>query len=151
MRALALTLMLAMTVPAYAVQPDEILPDPVLEQRAREISKVLKCPVCAGETIDDSNAPISRDLRIYLRERLVGGDSDQQAVQAIVDRFGEEVLFQPPFSGVNRILYLAGPIMALLGLLIGWQFLRTRSRSSESPSVKLSQDEQKRLDEIMRD
>jgi hypothetical protein len=85
--------------PALAVQPDEVLPDPALETRARDISKVLRCPVCQGETIDESNAPISRDLRLYVRERLVAGDSDDQVVDAVTDRFGEFVLFEPPRAG----------------------------------------------------
>jgi len=150
MRVLILCLALAAASPAFAVQPDEMLSDPALEARAREISKALRCPVCQGETIDESNAPISRDLRLYLRERLVAGDSDQVAMEAITDRFGEEVLFDPPAKGINWVLWLSGPIMALLGILIGWQFLRVRSRSDE-PQDRLSEEERARLDRIMRD
>ena len=158
MRALILCLSLLLALPALAVQPDEVLSDPALEARAREISKVLRCPVCQGETIDESNAPISRDLRLYLRERLVAGDSDAQAVQAVSDRFGEYVLFEPPARGANWLLYLAGPVMAALALLLGWRFVRSRGlpdetlaeASGEGPA-KLSADEQARLDRIMRD
>lgn len=150
MRALILALSLLIALPALAVQPDEVLSDPTLEARAREISKVLRCPVCQGETIDESNAPISRDLRLYLRERLVAGDSDDAAVAAVVDRFGEYVLFQPPARGVNWLLYLAGPVMALLALLTGWRFIRSR-RPAEERTETLSAEEKARLDQIMRD
>ena len=150
---LCLSLLIALpvlTLPALAVQPDEILSDPALEARAREISKVLRCPVCQGETIDESNAPISRDLRLYLRDRLVAGDSDAEALQAVTDRFGEYVLFQPPARGANLLLYLSGPVMALLGLLVAWRFLRARGRSDPEPAA-LSAEEKARLDRIMRD
>lgn len=139
-----------LTVPALAVQPDEVLSDPVLEQRARDLSRNLRCPVCQGESIDDSNAPISRDLRLYVRERLVAGDSDAQAITAITDRFGQFVLFQPPASGMNWLLWLAGPIMALLGLLMGWRFLRARARD-DGAAPQLDPEERARLDQIMRD
>ncbi len=150
MRALILILSLLIALPALAVQPDEVLSDPALEARAREISKVLRCPVCQGETIDESNAPISRDLRLYLRERLVAGDSDAKAVDAVVDRFGEYVLFQPPARGMNWLLYLAGPLMAGFALLLGWRFIRAR-RPTDAPAEVLSADEKARLDQIMRD
>ena len=81
--------------PALAVQPDEMLADPALEARAREISREVRCPVCQGETIDDSNARISRDLRLIIRERLVAGDTDEEVVAFLVDRYGEFVLFNP--------------------------------------------------------
>lgn len=150
MRALILCLSLLFALPALAVQPDEVLSDPALEARAREISKVLRCPVCQGETIDESNAPISRDLRLYLRERLVAGDSDREVVAAVTERFGEFVLFEPPARGANWLLYLAGPLMALLALLAGWRFLRSRNLAEERPDA-LSADEKARLDRIMRD
>ncbi|WP_312525574.1 cytochrome c-type biogenesis protein [Paracoccus sp. (in: a-proteobacteria)] len=150
MRYLLLCLALIFAAPALAVQPDEVLPDAALEARAREISKLLRCPVCQGENIDESNAPISRDLRLYLRERLVAGDSDQQTLTAITDRFGEFVLFQPPARGWNWLLWLAGPIMALLALLIGWRFLKSRARDDQAPQA-LSEGEKAQLDRIMRE
>lgn len=150
MRILLLCLSLLMAFPAFAVQPDEMLSDPALEARAREISKGLRCPVCQGESIDESNAPISRDLRLYLRERLVAGDSDKQAVKAVTDRFGEYVLFEPPARGVNWVLYLAGPVMLVLGLLLGWRFVRARNIAPEVTAA-LSDDEKARLERIMRD
>ena len=145
-----LILLAFLATPAFAVQPDEILPDPGLEARARVISKDLRCPVCQGETIDESNAPISRDLRLYLRERLVAGDSDAEVVDAVTERFGEYVLFEPPARGANWLLYLAGPLMALVALLAGWRFIRSRNMAEEGPDA-LSDDEKARLDRIMRD
>ena len=127
-----------------------MLADPALEARARTISHDIRCPVCQGETIDESNAPISRDLRLYLRERLVAGDTDAQVVDAVTERFGEYVLFQPPARGVNWVLYLAGPLMLLLALFAGWRFLRSRNLADEGPPA-LSADERERLDRIMRD
>ncbi len=150
MRALILCLSLLLALPALAVQPDEVLSDPALEARAREISKILRCPVCQGETIDESNAPISRDLRLFVRDRLVAGDTDQQAIDAITERFGEIVLFEPPRRGLNWLLYLAGPIMAVLALLIAWRFMASRAREEKAPDV-LSAEERKRLDSLMRD
>ena len=135
--------------PALAVQPDEVLPDAELEARARAISKDLRCPVCQGENIDESNAPISRDLRLYVRERLVAGDDDDAVIDAVTDRFGEFVLFDPPATGSTVILWLAGPAMALLGLLIAWAFVRQRPTATAPDS--LSAEESARLDRIMRD
>ncbi len=151
MKRLLLILALAAT-PVLAVQPDEVLPDPALETRARDISKELRCPVCQGETIDESNAPISRDLRLYVRERLVAGDSDAQVLDAVTDRFGEFVLFAPRATGGNLFLYLAGPLMALLAALLGWRFLLSRrpANAAPEPEIPLSPEEQARLNEIMR-
>lgn len=150
MRAAAVLLaaLLAAT-PALAVQPDEVLPDAALEARARAISQDLRCPVCQGENIDESNAPISRDLRLYVRERLVAGDDDDAVIDAVTDRFGEFVLFDPPATGSTVILWLAGPAMALLGLLIAWAFIRQRPAATAPDS--LSAEESARLDRIMRD
>ena len=133
--------------PAFAVQPDEMLSDPVLEARAREISKGLRCPVCQNENIDDSNAAISRELRILLRERLVEGDSDQEAVDFIVSRYGEFVLLMPDAEGANLVLWVAPPLMALLGLGIGWATIRRRKWA---PDEALSAEEEARLEEILK-
>jgi cytochrome c-type biogenesis protein CcmH len=146
MRRLALMLAL-LAAPLYAVQPDEMLDDPVLEARARAISTGLRCPICQNETIDESNAALSRDLRILLRERLVAGDSDQQAVDFIVARYGEFVLLNPPARGINLILWLAGPAMLLAGLGIGWAAVRRRTPEAAA----LSPDEQARLERILRE
>lgn len=147
---LILALMLSMAAPSLAVQPDEVLDDAGLEARARTLSQKLRCPICQGENIDESNAAISRDLRLYVRERLVEGDSDTEVLDAVVDRYGEFVLFEPRATGGNLILWLAGPLMAILALAIAWGFLRARSRA-QAPVTALSTEEQSRLDEIMRD
>ncbi|MEM5521695.1 cytochrome c-type biogenesis protein [Sulfitobacter sp. AS59] len=149
MRALLIALMLLVT-PALAVQPDEILSDPVLEERARDLSKGLRCLVCRNESIDESNASLARDLRILLRERLVAGDSDQEAVDFIVDRYGEYVLLNPPASGSTWLLWGAGPLMLLLAAGLGYGYLRGRSRAPAPDQTPLSPEEQARLDEILK-
>jgi cytochrome c-type biogenesis protein CcmH len=146
MRALALALLLLAT-PVFAVQPDEILDDPALEARARDISRDLRCPVCQGETIDDSNAPISRDLRLAVRERLLAGDTDAEVVDYIVTRFGEFVLFNPRASGSSLILWLAGPAMLLAGLGIAYATARKGATAKEAAT--LTDEDRKRLADLM--
>ena len=146
MRALILCLLLAAS-PALAVQPDEVLPDPALEVRARQISHDLRCPVCQGETIDDSNAPISRDLRLLVRERLVAGDSDAEVVDYIVARYGEFVLFNPRASGSGLLLWLAGPAMLLVGGALAFSLTRRKPKLEDD----LSEDEQARIAELMKE
>lgn len=148
MKKLVLALMLALASPAFAVQPDEILDDPALESRAREISAVLRCPVCQAENIDESNADLSRDLRLLVRERLVAGDSDQQVVDYIVARYGEYVLFKPLATGGNLLLYWAGPALLLAGGAVAFAFLRRRAGAGGGSM--LSAEEQSRLDEILK-
>ena len=145
-KAWALALALA-AAPVFAVQPDEMLADPALEARAREISRSVRCPVCQGESIDDSNARISRDLRIIIRERLVAGDTDQQVLDFLVARYGEFVLFDPPKSGANLILWLAGPAAVLLGGGIAFAAFRRRGKV---PEEGLTAEEQARLEEILK-
>ncbi len=135
---------------AFAVQPDEILDDPELEARARDISAGLRCLVCRNESIDESNAELARDLRILLRERLVAGDTDKEAVDFIVDRYGEYVLLKPTSSGANIVLWLAGPLMLLLAGAVGFSFVRDRSGAQAQPD-KLTREEQDRLKEILKD
>lgn len=141
-----LALFLAVS-PAFAVQPDEMLADPALEARAREISSDIRCPVCQGETIDDSNAPIARDLRIIIRERLTAGDSDAEVVDYIVARYGEGVLFNPPAQGVNLVLWLAGPALLLAGVAVAVAANRRRV----VPEAALTADEEARLQEILKE
>ncbi len=148
MRGLLVAFCLAFASPALAVEPDEILADPVLEERARELSKGLRCPVCQNESIDESNADLSRDLRILLRERLVEGDSDEEAVQFIVDRYGEFVLLRPPAEGANLVLWLAAPAMLLIALGIGAAAIRRRAAAPETAA--LSDAEKARLEEILK-
>jgi cytochrome c-type biogenesis protein CcmH len=133
---------------AAAVQPDEVLDDPALEARARAITGELRCVVCQSESIDDSNADIARDLRLLVRERLVTGDTDEEAVDYIVDRYGEYVLMRPPFSLANAFLWLSGPLFLLLGGGIAFAFIRGRSRAAPRPAVPLSETERKKLAQL---
>ncbi len=135
--------------PAWAVEPDEILEDPALEARARELSKGLRCLVCRNESIDESNADLARDLRILLRERLTAGDTDAEAMDYIVNRFGEFVLLRPTTGGANWLLWAAGPAMLLIGLIVGGGFVRGRARASTKSEDALTEDEQARLKAIM--
>ncbi|MDO9526575.1 MAG: cytochrome c-type biogenesis protein CcmH [Gemmobacter sp.] len=148
MRAAVLFLMMAL--PAYAVQPDEVLDDPVLESRARDLSQGLRCLVCRNESIDESNAELARDLRLLVRERLVAGDSDIQALEFIVDRYGEYVLLKPLPTGSNMVLWFAGPAMLLAGLGVAGVFVRRR-RGVDAPDKALTDAERARLAEILKD
>lgn len=145
---LALALILTPLSPVFAVQPDEVLADPALEARARAISRNLRCPVCQGESIDDSNAPISRDLRIVVRERLVAGDSDAEVLEFVVSRYGEFVLFNPKVEGANLILWLAGPAVLLIGGLGAVVYVRRRGIATGAEPA-LSESEQSRLRELL--
>jgi len=142
---LALVLML-LASPALAVQPDEVLPDPAMEARAREISRNLRCPVCQSENIDDSDAGIARDLRLLVRERLVAGDSDAQVLDYVVARYGDYVLLNPPARGANLLLWAAGPLLLLAGAGIAAGMLRRRA----VPEAGLSAEEEAQVAEILR-
>ncbi|MDB4052953.1 MAG: cytochrome c-type biogenesis protein CcmH [Octadecabacter sp.] len=148
MRWLALVLCL-LAAPLAAVQPDEVLDDPALEQRARALSDGLRCPVCRNESIDESNAAISRDLRLLLRARLVAGDTDAEAMQYLVDRYGDYILLNPKVEGANILLWLAAPIMLILAG--GIAFVTIRGRSTAATPDALSTDEKRRLDQLMGD
>ena len=147
---LALMVAVPLAGPAWAVQPDEILADPVLEARARAISKEVRCLVCRNESIDDSNAKLARDLRLLVRERLVAGDSDAEVRDYLVERYGEFVLLKPKFSAANAALWLAGPIAFLLGLLAIVAYHRTRRPHAEAREAPLSDEEKQRLDDILK-
>ncbi len=148
MMRLVMVLML-FAAPVWAVQPSEMLDDPVLEQRAREISKDLRCLVCRNENIDDSNAQLATELRMLVRERLVEGDSNEEAVSYIVDRYGEYVLLRPKTSGSNIVLWLAGPLMLLLSLVLALFYLRGRSLAPVVGDQGLSDEEKTRLGKIL--
>ena len=134
---------------AFAVQPDEILDDPVLEERARDISKGLRCLVCRNESIDESNAELARDLRLLVRERLVEGDSNDEVLDFVVARYGEYVLLNPRATGSNLILWIAGPVLFLAGLGIAVAYLRRRQ--PDAAPAALSDDEKARLSELLKD
>ncbi|TDK50324.1 cytochrome c-type biogenesis protein [Antarcticimicrobium luteum] len=144
-----LALALVLSGPAGAVQPDEILTDPALEARARVISKDLRCLVCRNENIDESNAELARDLRILVRERLVAGDSNEEAVAFIVDRYGEYVLLRPTVTGANWLLWAAGPLMLLMAAAMAWAYLRGRAGAARPQESALTTDEQERLNRIL--
>jgi len=150
MKHLVLILALVMTAaPVVAVQPAEVLSDTVMESRAREISKGLRCLVCRNENIDESNADLAKDLRMLVRERLIEGDSNDEVVDYVVDRYGEYVLLKPTLTGSNKLLWIAGPLMLLAALFVGVNFVRRRENETEV--AELTQDEQDRLDSIMKD
>ena len=144
LRALLLALALIVAGPALAVSPDEMLPDPVLEQRARDLSAGLRCLVCQNQSIDDSEADLARDLRILVRERLVAGDSDAQVQQYLVDRYGEYVLLNPRVNNHTILLWVAAPTLLAIGL--GTLFVVSRRR--KLVTAGLSDDEQAALDEL---
>ena len=142
----ALMLLIFAIAPACAVTPDEVLQDPQLEMRAREISQVLRCVVCQNQSIDDSNAPLAHDLRVLLRERLTSGDTDQQALDYIVARYGNFVLLKPPVQ-LDTLFLWAGPALFLLIAAIGaGRYLRRSTTEAKQASEPLSATEQARLD-----
>ncbi len=138
---------------ALAVQPEEILDDPALEARAREISAGLRCLVCRNESIDESNADLARDLRLLVRERLTVGDSDAQVVAHIVDRYGEYVLLRPTMNGSTLLLWLAPGVLLLGGGAMAVAYIRRRALQQGTPTAetKLSAVEKARLEQILRD
>ncbi len=148
MRAAILVLMLLFGAgSAGAVLPDEVLDDPALETRARELSAGIRCMVCQNQSIDDSDATLARDLRILVRERLVAGDSDDAVVQFLVDRYGEFVLLEPRFYFRTWILWFAPAGLFLVGAVVMW---RRSRRIKLSTPAGLTKEEQKTLDEILR-
>ncbi len=152
MRRVLLALMLALApLAGAAIAPDEMLPDPAQEARARDITRELRCVVCQSESIDESNAEIARDLRLLVRERIVAGDSDDAVLDYVVDRYGEFVLFRPPMSAANAPLWLAGPVGLIFGAALLAAVLRRRAREAGRPRRDLSPEEQARLDVLMRE
>ncbi|MBI1205665.1 MAG: cytochrome c-type biogenesis protein CcmH [Azospirillum sp.] len=144
---LALALLL-FTQPAFAVLPDEMLKDPAMEARARTLSQELRCLVCQNQTIDDSNAPLARDLRLLVRERLKAGDGDQAVLAYVTARYGDFVLMRPPFQANTLVLWLAPFVVLLLGAAGTALWLRGR-RSATGEPPPLSPDEQRRLAKLL--
>ncbi len=147
--ALAGALAALMAMPAVAVQPDEVLDDPALEARAREISEGLRCLVCRNESIDESNASLARDLRLLVRERLVAGDTNEETVDFIVERYGEYVLLNPQADGWNWLLWAAGPLMLVAAAGVGAGYLRGRAKAAPKAEEALSPEEEKRLKDLL--
>lgn len=151
MRKLALIALLAVVIAptlANAVTPDEILKDPALESRARNLSRELRCMVCQNQSIDDSEAPLAKDLRILVRERLTNGDSDKQVLDFLVSRYGEFVLLKPPFQLQTLFLWAVSPAVLLIGIIA--LFIMARRRKGViPPSAPLSEAEQRKLSSLV--
>ena len=146
---LALMLGLASACPAVAVQPGEILPDAAMEQRARAISSELRCLVCQNQSIDDSDAPLAKDLRVLVRERLVAGDSDGAVRDFVVARYGDFVLLRPPFD-LRTVLLWAAPFLILTTSLAYIGRRMRRMREQPGAVAPLTAEEQARVDKLMR-
>lgn len=147
-----LCIVFAMASPAYAVQPDEIMPNPVQEARARNLSRELRCMVCQNQSIDDSSAPLARDLRLLVRERITEGDSDQQVLDFLVARYGDFVLLKPPFEKSTLPLWLLTPVVLLGGGLALWGYSRRRSKAMQAAAdapPRLTDEEEARLAKLV--
>jgi len=146
---LALVVLVCLALPAHAVRPDEMLADPALEARARDIGKELRCLVCRNQSIDDSEADLAHDLRVLVRQRLAAGDTNRQVIDYIVSRYGDFVLLRPPFK-LDTWLLWGGPGLALLvGLLAVGRYMRRQASMTAPPP--LSADEAQRLAHILKD
>jgi cytochrome c-type biogenesis protein CcmH len=147
---LVMTLLMGSSA-AYAVQPDEIMSDPVKELRARDLSRELRCMVCQNQSIDDSDAPLARDLRLLVRERIAAGDSDAQVIDFLVARYGEFVLLKPRLERHTFLLWLLPPLALAGGGLALWIYGRRRSKSAaEDQSLfKLTAEEEARLERLI--
>ena len=134
---------------AYAVQPDEIMSDPAKEARARDLSRELRCMVCQNQSIDDSDAPLARDLRLLVRERIASGDSNRQVIDFLVARYGEFVLLKPRFSPHTLLLWLLPPLALAGGGLALWLYSRRRSNAggaADPALLHLTDEEEARLE-----
>jgi cytochrome c-type biogenesis protein CcmH len=146
--AAAVLLVLFAVAPAFAVQPDEMLKDPALEARARTLSHELRCMVCQNQSIDDSEAPLARDLRLLVRERLTAGDSDRQVLDFLVARYGEFVLLKPRVEWRTALLWAVSPGVVIIGAVMIWFAARRRRPVDENQAV-LSTDEKARLSALI--
>jgi len=136
--------------PAHAVLPDEMMSDPAKEARARTLSRELRCMVCQNQSIDDSEAPLARDIRLLVRERIAAGDSNQQVIDFLVARYGEFVLLKPRFERQTLLLWLVPPFLLIAGGIALWCYARRRSREeSDTVNRPLSAEEEARLAALM--
>ncbi len=145
---LAVVLTAVTTLPAFAVQPGEELPDPALESRARALSYELRCMVCQNQSIDDSDALLAKDLRLLVRERIKAGDSDAQVLDFLVDRYGEFVLLKPRFRTDTALLWLFAPGVLVVGLA-GYLVWALRSRRRDGTAGALTAEERARLEALL--
>ena len=148
--ALLMAIPLAASAPARAVEPDEMLDDPVLEARARALSQEIRCLVCQNEPIESSNADLARDLRILVRERIVAGDSDAEVKAFLVARYGDYVLLDPPMKLTTYLLWFGPALILLLGSL-GVYFFFSRARQAPAAPVPLSAEERAHLERLLDD
>lgn len=137
------------STPAHAVQPDEVLTNPVLEHEARQISEGLRCLVCQNQSIDDSEAPLARDLRILVRDRLKAGDTPEQVVDFVVARYGEFVLLKPRFSEKTYLLWLAPLLLLGAGGYLAYRLFRRSGDDAIASPLPLSEDEKRKLQGIL--
>lgn len=145
LKTVSFLLLLLLAWPGLAQPLDETLPDPAQEQRAREISRELRCLVCQNQSIDDSNAPLARDLRILVRERIAAGDTDEEVKRFLVERYGAFVLLKPPVNTRTILLWLA-PLMVFLGAaLFLFRYLRSIRRVSVGTTQGLTKEEEEKL------
>jgi cytochrome c-type biogenesis protein CcmH len=146
---------LALASPALAVQPDEVMADPAQEARARALSRELRCMVCQNQSIDDSDAPLARDLRLLVRERIAAGSTDGQVIDFLVARYGEFVLLKPRVEGHTLILWLVPPLALVGGGFALWFYNRRRTQvagaASEAASLQLTPEEEARLAKLIAD
>ena len=145
MATMAIAIMLA--APSHAMLPDEVLDDPVLEQRARALSTQLRCLVCQNQSIDDSDAQLARELRLLLRERIVAGDTDREIVDYLVSRYGQFVLLKPQFNALTLVLWIAPAVLLIGGGILAVRVVRWRS--AVTGGADLTPDEERRLQKIL--
>ncbi len=149
--ALSLPVLLALSQAAHAVMPDEVLPDPVLEARARALSQGLRCLVCQNQSIDDSAAPLARDLRLIVRERLTKGDSDAQVIDYLVTRYGNYVLLKPPMQADTVLLWIGPGLLFGISTLVFLAYFRRMRTSAETLPEPLTDDERRALAALEKD
>lgn len=147
--AVLVLLLLAWAMPAGAVDPGEMLADPALEARARDISKDLRCLVCQNQSIDDSDAQLARDLRVLVRQRLAAGSSNEEVVDYVVSRYGDFVLLRPPFKLSTYALWIGPAVIFAVGLLAIVVFYRRRAGIAETAPPPLSAEESRRLERLL--
>jgi len=162
MRTFLFALMVAVIAPiatVHAVEPNEILKDPALEARARVVGKELRCVVCQNQAIDDSNAELAGDMRVLVRDRIMAGDTNQQVIDYMVDRYGDYVLLDPPFKASTLVLWIGPAAIAGIGLIwVALFYRRRKTQTGETEFVTagpqatpLSDEERKRLDDILKE
>jgi len=148
---LALLFLMTTPLPGHAVNPDEVLADPALETRAREISKGLRCLVCQNQSIDDSDASLAKDLRVLVRERLTAGDSNEQVIAYVVSRYGDFVLLKPPVNKATLALWLGPFLLIICGLIAIVLFFRRNAKTATTAAAPapLSDEEEKQLAKLL--